>query len=355
MTTGVENNAGGGFEHDMFGPHAVKLNGRTYHMLHNASSSDPSCGVSYFVFDSINILTNAANSRNIEYDNVCVIYNYLCNHNPIAQYLKSIGTEIRNNELILNNPATNVIARLNQQASYLEIAAITNSSSTGNKIIRFQLKNKPDTTHIQMTSELLEPLCYPLLFTRGEHGWGEVYRNTISFPAYLASRMLMPENIEVPTLRDNSKVVKVNRCQLLARLGQTYLVDMVSRSIDYKLRWHTNHQNHIFGGQAQMRFNNEYHVAEEVPDDEKSTFLPSSVHGSPRHLKELSNNALSVVSELGSADVFITLTCNPNWPEIQEKLLKDQSAFDRPDIVTQVAFTINFLIFMFTQYANIGI
>ena len=70
--------------------------------------------------------------------------------------------------------------------------------------------------------------------------------------------------------------------------------------------------------------------------DEKSTFLPSSVHGSPRHLKELSDNGLSIVSELGSADVFITLTCNPNWPEIHEKLLPHQTAFDRPDIVTQV-------------------
>ena len=166
IVIGVENNAGGGFEHDMFGSHAVKLNGRTYHMLLNASSSDPSCGVSYFVFDSINAVTNAANSRDIDMESVKVIYNYLLDKNPIANYLKSIGTDITNNELVLRDYGTNVIARLNQQASYLEIASITNSSSSGNKIVRFQLKDKPDTTNIQMTNELLEPLCYPLLFNQ---------------------------------------------------------------------------------------------------------------------------------------------------------------------------------------------
>ena len=225
---------------------------------------------------------------------------------------------------------------MNQQAQYLEVASITNSNATGNKIIRFQLKNKPNTTQINMTSEILEPLCYPLLFTRGEDGWGDIYRKQIKFPAYLASRMLKPDNIIMPTLHDNSRTINVNRMQLLARLGQTYLVDMVSRAIDYKLKWNYNNQDNIFCGQHEMRYNRDEHVAEAVDDDERSTFLPSSFHGSPRHLKELSNNALSIVSELGPADLFITLTCNPNWNEIQEMLLPGQTAFDRPDIVCQV-------------------
>lgn len=40
--------------------------------------------------------------------------------------------------------------------------------------------------------------------------------------------------------------------------------------------------------------------------------------------------------------LFITSTCNPNWPEIQQELLRDadgrllQNAFDRPDLVARV-------------------
>ena len=337
--TGVENSAGGAFEHDMLGPHAVKLNGRTYHLLHNANnnSTDPSCGLSYFVFDNITALNSASQSRQVDNTVVQAIFRYLTVYNPIARNLKAIGTEIlHQDDRFLDRETPILIARMNQQAQYLEVASITNSNATGNKIIRFQMKNKPNTTQINMTSEILEPLCYPLLFTRGEDGWGDIYRKQIKFPAYLASRMLKPDNIIMPTLHDNSRTINVNRMQLLARLGQTYLVDMVSRAIDYKLKWNYNNQDNIFCGQHEMRYNRDEHVAEAVDDDERSTFLPSSFHGSPRHLKELSNNALSIVSELGPADLFITLTCNPNWNEIQEMLLPGQTAFDRPDIVCQV-------------------
>ena len=123
---------------------------------------------------------------------------------------------------------------------------------------------------------------------------------------------------------------------MMSRLGQTYLTDMVSRAIDYGLRWNKLNQENIFCGEKRMKFNNDLHINEPIDDNEQSTFLPSSFHGSPRHLKLLSNNALSIVSELGEPDLFITLTCNPKWPEITSRLLPGQTAFDRPDIVCQV-------------------
>jgi hypothetical protein len=68
----------------------------------------------------------------------------------------------------------------------------------------------------------------------------------------------------------------------------------------------------------------------------KSTFLASSFNGSPRHLNDLAHNALTIVTELGKPDLFITGTCNPLWPEIEERLFKGQTAYDRPDIVCEV-------------------
>jgi hypothetical protein len=67
-----------------------------------------------------------------------------------------------------------------------------------------------------------------------------------------------------------------------------------------------------------------------------ASFLSSSVTGSPRHLRKLALNALSVVAAKGKPHVFITITCNELWSEIQEALLKGQSAFDRPDVVVKV-------------------
>jgi len=67
------------------------------------------------------------------------------------------------------------------------------------------------------------------------------------------------------------------------------------------------------------------------------TFCPSSVTGSPRHMKKKAINGLHVVSELGGPTEFTTLTVNTAWREIVEKLLVNQSAFDRPDIVNMVS------------------
>ena len=72
----------------------------------------------------------------------------------------------------------------------------------------------------------------------------------------------------------------------------------------------------------------------DIPKEE--SYLPSSVHGSPRHMTALARNALILVSEFGCPHVFITLTCNPKWPEIVSQLLPGQTAFDRPDVTAAV-------------------
>jgi len=64
--------------------------------------------------------------------------------------------------------------------------------------------------------------------------------------------------------------------------------------------------------------------------------LTGSFTGSPRHLKTLARNALTIVSQLGPPTVFITATFNKTWPEVKGKLLEGQSIFMRPDVATQI-------------------
>ncbi|PIC11360.1 hypothetical protein B9Z55_000610 [Caenorhabditis nigoni] len=65
-------------------------------------------------------------------------------------------------------------------------------------------------------------------------------------------------------------------------------------------------------------------------------FLPNTFTGSPRHFVSLYQDALAVVSRFGKPDLFLTMTCNPSWKEIQEALLPGQEAVDRPDVVSRV-------------------
>ena len=45
---------------------------------------------------------------------------------------------------------------------------------------------------------------------------------------------------------------------------------------------------------------------------------------------------MTIVTKHGKPDIFLTMTANPKWPEIQENLLQHQNASDRPDIVSCV-------------------
>jgi hypothetical protein len=56
-----------------------------------------------------------------------------------------------------------------------------------------------------------------------------------------------------------------------------------------------------------------------IDEPRKESYLPDSVHGSQRHLSALAKNALVLVSEYGCPHVFVTTTCNPEWPEIQSQ------------------------------------
>ena len=66
------------------------------------------------------------------------------------------------------------------------------------------------------------------------------------------------------------------------------------------------------------------------------TILPATYIGSPRHMHEYAKDAISYVRHYGTADLFITFTCNPQWIEIKQALFPGQSPIDRHDITTRV-------------------
>lgn len=67
-----------------------------------------------------------------------------------------------------------------------------------------------------------------------------------------------------------------------------------------------------------------------------SIILPSSFEGSPRNIRQHCNDAMAIVAKYGSIDLFITVTANPRWKEIQLNLLPGETASDRPDLVARV-------------------
>jgi hypothetical protein len=77
--------------------------------------------------------------------------------------------------------------------------------------------------------------------------------------------------------------------------------------------------------------------------------LPSTHIGSDRHMNQLFQDSMAICQAFSKPDIFLTMTANPNWPEIQDALLEEeppdadftasrwkQAAYDRPDIVSRV-------------------
>jgi len=64
--------------------------------------------------------------------------------------------------------------------------------------------------------------------------------------------------------------------------------------------------------------------------------LPATFAGSPRHMNQLYQDSMALVRKFGKPDLFIIMTCNPNWPEILHEQRPGEETNDRPDLTSRV-------------------
>ena len=55
-----------------------------------------------------------------------------------------------------------------------------------------------------------------------------------------------------------------------------------------------------------------------------------------RDMHEYCQDGMTYMQSHGKPDVFMTMTCNPKWPEIQTELLEGQTPQDRHDLLARV-------------------
>ena len=78
-------------------------------------------------------------------------------------------------------------------------------------------------------------------------------------------------------------------------------------------------------------------IDKKVGDIGQMVIFPASYTGSPKHMQEYTQDALTFVCKYFLLpDLFITLTCNPCWEEIKDLLLPGQQTSDRHDLIVRV-------------------
>ncbi|MCH86997.1 helicase-like protein, partial [Trifolium medium] len=74
-----------------------------------------------------------------------------------------------------------------------------------------------------------------------------------------------------------------------------------------------------------------------APKIGKRVVLPSTFVGGKRYMDGLYFDGMAISGSVGFPDLFITFTCNPNWPEIVRLVSKTHlKPHDRPDIIARV-------------------
>nr|GFD15665.1 hypothetical protein [Tanacetum cinerariifolium] len=69
----------------------------------------------------------------------------------------------------------------------------------------------------------------------------------------------------------------------------------------------------------------------------KPVVLSSSFTGGPMYMRQNYMDAMALCRWYGCPDLFITITCNPNWPEIARYMREHNlTSTDRPDVLSRV-------------------
>ncbi|XP_054287893.1 uncharacterized protein LOC129003620 [Macrosteles quadrilineatus] len=196
-------------------------------------------------------------------------------------------------------------------------------------------KRDGNLLRVSETHRFYDALQYPLIFSKGQEG-------------YHFGIPMMDPNTNLPTNKKVSSMdfyaymlmVREDDFNTILRYRQLlnqFIVDMYAKIETERLLY-------IKLNQKKLRAESYVHLRDALNNDAtlsandigQSVILPSSFVGSPRYLSERAQDALTYVKNYGRPDLFITLTCNPKWPEILESLLPGQKATDRHDIVSRV-------------------
>ncbi|XP_044597781.1 uncharacterized protein LOC123274285, partial [Cotesia glomerata] len=193
---------------------------------------------------------------------------------------------------------------------------------------RDQTKQRVAETH-----RSYDALQYPILFPRAEDGYHlELYQTNPTTSAVTLKRVSCMDFYAYRIMIRDNQSNHILKCR---QLFQQFIVDMYAKVESERL-------NFIRYNQSKLRAEEYIHLRDTISNDKEAAnigqrvILPSTYTGSPRHMQEYAQDALTYVRKYGRPDLFITFTCNPAWEEIKDLLLPGQQSSDRHDLIARV-------------------
>ncbi|XP_074335081.1 uncharacterized protein LOC141672390 [Apium graveolens] len=183
----------------------------------------------------------------------------------------------------------------------------------------------------------LMALQYPLLFPRGEDGFHSKIKFQKTTDSSCKPRgFLSLKNYCSYTFQIRESDGLTHR--LGGRLFQQYMVDAFSTIEQTRLWWFRTHQttlrNELYSNICRSLSRDDV----DSSNTGKGIVLPAGYVGSKRYMQQNFQDALAVCRYIGNPDIFLTMTCNSLWDEIQKMMeyVPGCIAPNCPDIISRV-------------------
>ncbi|KAG7994263.1 hypothetical protein I3843_01G050200 [Carya illinoinensis] len=168
------------------------------------------------------------------------------------------------------------------------------------------------------TSSQVAAIWYPLLFPLGDTGWHQ----------------------GIQRVNRESTLTTLNRKRkdpiVSCREYYCYKLQIRENIETSRLDYFRSKQQHIRSELYQGIIDTITFGETDASNVGKQIILPSSFIGGPRDMRKRYMEAMALVQRYGKPDIFLTMTCNPNWQEISNELRLHEESQNRPDLVARV-------------------
>uniref|UniRef100_A0A0R0JLL6 ATP-dependent DNA helicase n=1 Tax=Glycine max TaxID=3847 RepID=A0A0R0JLL6_SOYBN len=316
------------------GPPTFRIHGQTHHLIGSLLPipNNPPKFAQLYIYDTDNEIINRL-SQNPMHDIldeqiIIAIKDMLDHHNHYAQKFRMARDKLHSTAV-----------------PDLKIKLISQRQTDG------RLYNLPTTTEVvalivEKQSRLLKrihelhpaylPLQYPLLYPNEK----DDYKLNIPHKDHANIHTAKRKQVTLHKYFCYRLQSRTNEAQTILhsrRLFQQWIVDGYCMIESQKLNYVRQHQQQLRVDKYINLTGSNDHPETLGKDKGKRIILPSSFVGSQRYMKQLYFDGMTICGHLGFLDLFLTMTCNPTWPEIQRKVTQSNLTPNNcPDIITRV-------------------
>nr|KAJ0205749.1 hypothetical protein LSAT_V11C500263750 [Lactuca sativa] len=257
---------------------------------------------------------------------------------PLDNYRVTLNATVELDQRVYNKPTTYEVAGIWVEGN-------DNITAYKRSIIFYGRSNY--STEIQPHFGCYDPLSYPLFFPNGESGWHpKIPRYGVAMDEIHSDNEDNDEGSEGTPILNLYFSHKLWYHDIYFKKGRNTV--SMREYYCYKFQIRSTDNVILMGGRLFQQFAVDTYIKIETTRlvfvEKNQTKIRADLYqgvvdcfnAGPRDMRRRFLDAMALVQDDGRPDIFLTMTCNLKWKEIEDELLPGKSAQDRPNLVARV-------------------